>query len=580
MGSESLQCTNDDNNNNNNNALLVSHAITSSPSEIKQKEKKRANVILLCGLPGSGKSTLASSLLNAWESATVENRQLCDFHLDENNNNVSNAEEDITATNNECKDLTAHNDPNKGYHLKWYNRVVFIDYDEIAQGISSSSPKHQELYHQQQNDDEHDMPPPSKPFIFTEKDLEAWRKSRSVATQAVEFELHRHFFGDKNNRDGKKEGDSDTTETATGGVVIRERKNEVHSDEKIQNNRSSGNNDNLLLLLDDNFHLRSMRKDIYKICKSFAGELSSLKATENNKNNQNNKDDDNEIYFGIIMVDAPLQICFERNKHRTGINCIPDDILINMSKSFEHPDSESIKFEQSSFVILNDDATTVSSTASEKELQKLKEQKEETIIRAIDRHVYNTTKRPISPPPPPFDEETERKRKNEERNITLASRAHRYDRLLRLQVGVSCRHLAKKSYARHVNDARRIVLTEIKNGTLYKDNHDGNNDDDAGENCDDDKKVLKEKYNIKVKSSSIHEDMKELTEGDTTDSIIIHDEDDAAVISLFIKLVLDDQDQSTDKNKTEKINDVANLLKCIQRCYEDFYQSYHSTEEL
>jgi tRNA uridine 5-carbamoylmethylation protein Kti12 len=84
-----------------------------------------------------------------------------------------------------------------------------------------------------------------------------------------------------------------------------------------------------ILFLDDNFYLRSMRKQIYR---TIAGQnrLSTAESIQMT------------IYFGIVWYDTPLDVCIKRNRNRN-IRSVPEHVIRSMHQRFEIPGSTSSK---------------------------------------------------------------------------------------------------------------------------------------------------------------------------------------------------------------------------------------------
>jgi tRNA uridine 5-carbamoylmethylation protein Kti12 len=91
-----------------------------------------------------------------------------------------------------------------------------------------------------------------------------------------------------------------------------------------------------ILFLDDNFYLRSMRKQIYRIVSQIQPPppASSTNTTQ--------EETIMKIYFGIVWYDTPLEICIERNQNRSTRN-IPEHVIRSMHQRFEIPGSTSTK---------------------------------------------------------------------------------------------------------------------------------------------------------------------------------------------------------------------------------------------
>ncbi|KAK1747993.1 L-seryl-tRNA(Sec) kinase [Skeletonema marinoi] len=142
------------------------------------------------------------------------------------------------------------------------DRVVIIDYDVIAEQESSGAG--------------YGISGSSQ---FTSDDLEAWRKSRITALDVLKNTLYDHFSSSKKD---------DAT---------------------------------LLVVMDDNFHLRSMRREVYRACQDFLVTAP-----------------DAIISFSIAYISAPLNVCLRRNDSREGKQHIPSHVITRMDATIEPPD--------------------------------------------------------------------------------------------------------------------------------------------------------------------------------------------------------------------------------------------------
>lgn len=82
------------------------------------------------------------------------------------------------------------------------------------------------------------------------------------------------------------------------------------------------------LFVDDNFYLRSMRKQVYQTCQDALAKRS-----------------DTKIRFLLVWLDSSIETCLERNKQRQKNRKVPEEIINRMNHRFEPP-SEQVKWEQ------------------------------------------------------------------------------------------------------------------------------------------------------------------------------------------------------------------------------------------
>jgi len=141
-----------------------------------------------------------------------------------------------------------------------------------------------------------------------------------------------------------------------------------------------------IILLDDNFHLSSMRKQVYQVCQE--GSL----------------DQTTTIRFGILWVDTPVSVCLERNRLRSLQRRVSDEIIHKMQTTLEPP-----KFnrETTCFMKVNDHTST------------------DSIVHFLSSLSI------VQPPPHPQDPT----KLEEEQRSTRENRFHQLDQLLRTWVG-------------------------------------------------------------------------------------------------------------------------------------------------
>ena len=205
-------------------------------------------------------------------------------------------------------------------------------------------------------------------YAFNHDSLEAWRSSRKIALQRLDQELGRHFVPEQNSTLSSR----------------------------------------LLIIMDDNFHLRSMRKNVYQICQSHANA---------------------RLYFCILWLDTPLQVCLDRNRQRPQKSRVPDDTILKMS--FEAPDPVKASWEQG-WIHCTDNCNSIS----------------------MEQIMENS--RVVQPPPPPIDPEI----LEAERRKTRESLLHTYDGYLRGWVSAVAQiHRADAGAA---NQARRDILQKLR----------------------------------------------------------------------------------------------------------------------
>jgi len=270
-----------------------------------------------------------------------------------------------------------------------FDKIIVIDYDSITQ----------ELY---LNNNETNTG--SKDGIhnssFDNIDLESWRKTRVTALANLKDILSIYFT-------------EDTTDSS------------------------------ILILMDDNFHLRSMRRDIYRTCQEILAIHTQAK-----------------IGFSIVYFQTPFKVCIERNNTRSGKACIPIDVMRRMDTTIEPPDASKpyASFERFSISINN------------------KANDADDNIHTDD--IYTCIKQSLQSPILPKSElSSEEVAKIEEQRIlqqeaTRKCHIQQIDQLLRKLVGAVGRIEKKKS--REANEIRKSIMDRIRkqNDDKMADNRD------------------------------------------------------------------------------------------------------------
>jgi tRNA uridine 5-carbamoylmethylation protein Kti12 len=192
-----------------------------------------------------------------------------------------------------------------------------------------------------------------------------------------------------------------------------------------------------IVIMDDNFYLRSMRREIYKTCQDFIS---------------NSQDVMGKIGLTFVHVDTNLQQCIINNEMRKNTeDYIPQETILKMSRSMEPPNVQKAPFERLSICTSNylTEPMTQPPTLFYQALDKL-------IDKSIQFHIVkrNEVKN---------EEELE-----EERKITRLSIIHRLDLILRSLVGKTCK--CDKTLARTANEVRKSIILDLpKNEDIVQD---------------------------------------------------------------------------------------------------------------
>jgi tRNA uridine 5-carbamoylmethylation protein Kti12 len=163
-----------------------------------------------------------------------------------------------------------------------------------------------------------------------------------------------------------------------------------------------------IILLDDNFHLRGMRKQIHRLALKYQ-----------------------PIHFGILYKYCSLEVCLRRNQQRE--RGVPDHVIEKMYCTLEPPKT---MWERDGVMEITDDTPFVD---------------------VID-FVCNC------PEIVDLPEEMDKEQQEADRAKTLANQTHFFDKLLRSWVGQVAK--TNKIYAKAANDARKELLQRLKAGTL------------------------------------------------------------------------------------------------------------------
>ena len=159
-----------------------------------------------------------------------------------------------------------------------------------------------------------------------------------------------------------------------------------------------------LILMDDNFHLRGMRKQIHRMLLNYK-----------------------PVNFGIIWMQTPVKTCLERNRHRE--RQIPVRVFEKMNETIEPPRASW----ESSFIQVLDD------TPFEAVL---------SFVRSCPE-IVDTPETRVSI-----------EQQESDRRVTAQNQSHNWDKLVRGWVGTVAKY--DKTLAPEANDARKAVLKLAK----------------------------------------------------------------------------------------------------------------------
>ena len=330
-----------------------------------------------------------------------------------------------------------------------FDDIIVIDYDNIATNICQNIHDANSTitkYSNNNNNNEGDY--------FTKEELQAWRMTRKEALKQLHDQLQKNL---------------DTATAATTTTIDKRR---------------------ILIILDDNFHLRSMRRDVYKVCQQFL--------ITNNHNHQNENEKPRIIDIGLVIlhVNTPIEQCLENNEKRRTKNkndheYIPRQIIYDMDSIFELPrqdnnnNSKSSNFE--SIVITIDKQLHLSNENNDKDdddtIQFYYHLSNQLILCTTDEYQIQLPQ-----------EQKSMEQLQKERELTLQSKIHHIDLLLRALVGAICKADSKR-FGKVANIARKDILKEQKDSCLkcmsnfINDDYDEEDDDSHQYNIADSKIV-------------------------------------------------------------------------------------------
>ena len=382
------------------------HKTYSNGTQSPEWQRPTASILLLCGLPGGGKSTFAQTLINVHKQ--------CRERIIGSNEGTDKSVIDS------C--------------LSRFDKVLLIDYDSIAERElrSQTDCNHHGAHEKVKSNPldgvalDREKLEKEQQHFFDAEDLEAWKKTRVYALNILEDELATHF----------------SSVVDTENIKLKQK--------------------HVLIIMDDNFHLRSMRRDVYRKCQEFLTASSvpnaNMTDSESTKSilNQNNHP---IISFATIYFSTSIETCIQRNSSRNGKQRIPVEVMNRMAKSIEPPNESKpgASFEKFNLTIDNLDNID--------ELGNVIKFKSNTNIKQkIETCLQESLQSPILPKEElSYEElaklEIERQRQREE---TLKCQKQRIDQLLRKLVGAVGR--VEKGKSKKANDAKKSIFDRVKRG--------------------------------------------------------------------------------------------------------------------
>jgi tRNA uridine 5-carbamoylmethylation protein Kti12 len=212
-----------------------------------------------------------------------------------------------------------------------------------------------------------------------------------------------------------------------------------------------------LLILDDNFHLPSMRKQVYQACQRVV-------AGHRYEHGSGSGSSSVPIYFGIVYVDTPVALCLERNRQRQRAqDVVPDQVICKMRDTLQPPPAPNTYWEQPAAVLRIDGShdKNIANTSDN-------ETEEHDTVQRVLEFAATLCQQRESKVPPPVDPAVEQERLKAERKRTATSTAHSMDQSLRQLVKIVAQ--VRPAAASHANRIRQECLLQAKKD-LAKLNH-------------------------------------------------------------------------------------------------------------
>lgn len=195
----------------------------------------------------------------------------------------------------------------------------------------------------------------------------------------------------------------------------------------------------LLVVMDDNFHLRSMRREVYRACQEMLVEPRPSTSHQSRI----------EIGFATLYFSSSLEVCLQRNDSRSGKERIPVDVITRMASVMEPPDETKTCASCDRFHVkifnsdtLFDEANVMNGEATCR----------------IDDCFQQALQCPVLPKYKPSQEEIAQLAR--QREETLKCRTQRVDQLLRRLVGAVGRVDKKRS--REANNTRKAIMETVR----------------------------------------------------------------------------------------------------------------------
>ena len=408
-------------------------------------------VILMVGLPGSGKSTIARAICDHYNNKSDPNSH-------DDGKNLKNDVERIRVKNG--IDHTATASKSNVYDVIMCHH---IEYDSFEKACFV------ELQKQRKQEDEESL---------SQLRLKAWKVARRRAIEQLEQHLLLNDDPDDN-----RNSNSNAPANSNGGGTSSVLK---------------------VVILDDNFHLRSMRKQIHRFLWDMQCE--SQPQIHQQDNDQNLPMD---IHFGIIYVNTPLKTCQERNSLRNQRLAdhgeeqqvaIPDHVITKMYDTIEtihdnddnhNKDEDDVannnkkknrndnnKWETTSWFAIDGSTATTATTSCDN--NSINNDVLNNILNFIEsecRPIIPVIKNNGEQDEGEEDFENDQEHELARKPAAAANKQQKIDMLLRQYVQTLCQHNSQM-YGKVANIARKQMLQQFKTDRKNKAGRDGNDGDE------------------------------------------------------------------------------------------------------
>ena len=253
---------------------------------------------------------------------------------------------------------------------------------------------------------------------YQECDLMAWRQTRHLALEQLKQAIETHIIS--------------LVPAAAGS----QHQNHTH-------------NKSLLIVMDDNFHLRSMRREVYKVCQKLVmihnHEYSDRLLLKYKYN----------IGFSVVHLNTSFEECVERNSKRYGTRAyVPLRVLEKMRDAFEPPREA---WERSFLLRLPSTSAGTRTEENSEVMSAAADDDDEGNHVSLISNILTCMKESIISIPKSVDHAREEK----DREINRRNKVHSVDRALRLIVGNLCK--IDRKFAKTANSVKGNLLSAVRN---------------------------------------------------------------------------------------------------------------------